>query len=55
MTVLNLIANRIVMRKIMEKFRREGVEEEKKEHELWLGQYYDRRRDPYRKNDSDHD
>ena len=36
-------------------FRREVEEEKKKENELWLEEYYDRRRDPYWKNDSDYD
>jgi hypothetical protein len=38
-----------------EQFRREVKEEEEKENELWLEEYYDRRRDPCWKNDSDYD
>ena len=38
-----------------EQFQREMALEEQKEEEEWLEEYYRRRRDPYWKNDSDHD
>ncbi len=38
-----------------EQFREEQEREEEKEKELWLEEYYRRRRDPYWKNDSDYD